>query len=360
MFNVETIGESARRHWIVIILVTVICVGAGAFSSYRANSGEQAARSYMAEAVIYVQDYGYASDDRAGAGYNYSLSEGYMVNDARRIVMGNDVAGKIREAYKDDDITVSSPLWRDTERNENIDTRFVFVDVSASDADTAKEAANAAAALAVEKIEATLPVESAEISEAAYLRPDSGYAAEPGTDAIVEDEGDAPVTSVAARSISFKTVFVYGFVGLVLSVAVFAAYDILTRRVRSARDVERLLDIPVVETVRASCDTVRLASSVSALMARNGFSSMCVVGASADDGADDLARKLASALPDCKIGSVSFSEDEDGVLEVREYDAVLVVLRRAASRGSAIDAMMWRLRIADVPVIGSAFLDVRR
>ncbi len=363
MFNVATIGESAKRHWLVIVVVTVLCVGLGAFSSYRSNSSEEAAKSYTAEAVLYVQDYGYGENEREGGSYNYSLSEGYMVSDARRVVVSNEVAGEIRRMYGDDNITVTSPRWRNTERNEDIDTRFVFVDVSAPSATVAKEAADKAAALAAEKIKETLPVQSISVSERAYLKSTSGeYAGDMGADELVSDDdrSSAEPVAVAARSVSLKTVFVYGFVGLVLSVAAFAAYDILTRRVRSSRDVERLLDVPVLETMRSADDAVRLASSVKAVMERNGFTSLAVAGATSADGADEIARSLADTLPDVSVSSVSFAEDSRGVTTVRESEAALVVLRRAASSGSAIDALMWRLRVADVPVVGAAFLDARR
>ncbi len=362
MFNVATIGESVKRHWLVIVVVTVLCVGVGAFSSYRSNSGEEAAKSYTAEAVLYVQDYGYGEDVREGGAYNYALSEGYMVSDARRVVVSNEVAGEVRRMYGSDIITVTSPRWRNTERNEDIDTRFVFVDVSAPSADVAKEAADKAAALAVEKIKETLPVESVTVSEKAYLKSVSGeYAGDMGADELVSDDdgGRAAPAVVAARSISFKTVFIYGFVGIVLSVAAFAAYDILTRRVRSPRDVERLLDVPVLETVRPSDGVVRLASSVKAVMEQNGFSSLAVVGATSADGADGLAQGLADILPDFAISSINFDADDEGVSKVRESQAALIVLKRAASKGSSIDAMMWRLRVADAPVVGAAFVSTR-
>lgn len=358
MFNVATISESVCRHWLVIVLVTVLGAALGAWSSYNSNSDRQVAKSYTAEAVLYLNSYGYADDDREGGSYNYTLSEGYATSDARRAILGNEVAGEVRRLFADEEVTISSPRWRNSEKNADIDTRFIYIDASASTAEAALEAADKAADLAVGYISETLPVESVTVSERAYLKSGGdSQAADLGADELVsaDDESSSSAVAVASRSISFKSVFVYAFVGLVLSIAVFAAYDILTRRLRSPRDVERLLDIPVLEAVRPTDSATRLASAVRAVMEQGGFAKLAVVGASAGDGALDVADGLSRALPGLEISAIALDADDDGITKIRENDAVLMVFSYAASSGQSVDDALWRVRVADIPVLGAAF-----
>ncbi len=362
VFNIITIAESIRRRWIAIAVVTAVCVGLGVFSAYGSSNKDQAAKRYTAEAVLYVQAYGYGDEMREGGAYNYSMNEGYMVADARKVVISNEVAGTVRRMYPDDNVTVSVPRWYIKDTKTEIDSRFIFINVSASNAGVAVEAADKAADLAVRYIGDTLPVESVSVSEQAYLRSgDGSHAGDLGVESLtsVEEEESEPTAMEIRQPLDLKKVFIYGFVGLVLSVAVFAAYDILSRRVRSPHDVERLLDIPVLETVRSENDIIWLSNDVRAIMEQNGFAKLAVVGATEEDGASAVAAKLSNMLLSLKIDSVVLDADTNGVSRVRESQAALIALKSSASKGSSIEKMLWRLKVADVPVVGSVFLAKR-
>ena len=92
-----------------------------------------------------------------------------------------------------------------------------------------------------------------------------------------------------------KKLVIFGFIGAFLSIFGFAAFDILTRRVRSEGDVERLLDLPVLATASSNEDMARLAKSIRVLMGRSELSSLVVAGASAADGAKNVERALVGA-----------------------------------------------------------------
>ncbi len=64
------------------------------------------------------------------------------------------------------------------------------------------------------------------------------------------------------------------------------------RRVRSANDAERLLDIPVIASLSATEKSPMLAEDVRVLMKRSGLSSLAVVGATEADGAGNVAAML--------------------------------------------------------------------
>ena len=208
--------------------------------------------------------------------------------------------------------------------------------------------------LAQQAIERTLPVESVTLAEPAAIKTGSAdRAANWGIDAL-PGEGSTPI--VAASGISMKKLVIFGFVGAFLSIFGFAAFDILTRRVRSEGDVERLLDLPVLATASSNEDMARLAKSIRVLMGRSELSSLVVAGASAADGAKNVERALVGADEVSVTGLVDLSGDVDAASRVLGADSVLLVIAENASSSKQLECALKQLRIAGVPVLGVVFV----
>ena len=214
-----------------------------------------------------------------------------MVTDSRRLVVSSEVAGAVRAKYGKE-VTITVPTWMNDEKKSEYSTRFLYIDVAANDEETALAACEMTVELARQAIERTLPVESVTLAEPVAIKTGSAdRAANWGIDALPGEES-TPI--VAASGISMKKLVIFGFIGAFLSIFGFAAFDILTRRVRSEGDVERLLDLPVLATASSNEDMARLAKSIRVLMGRSELSSLVVAGASAADGAKNVERALAA------------------------------------------------------------------
>lgn len=352
MFNFATICESVRRHWVVIAIVGVLSLTAGVASSFVKDDAQPAAVSYTAEASLYLTGYGYGEKD-AGE-YNYSYNESLAISDARRLVVSSEVAGKVREQYGSD-VQVTAPVWMNESKNTEISTRFIYIDVTAADPETAKAACQTAADLAQAAIEDTLPVEDVSLAEPVALTGSgSSKAADWGRDAFVTE--DVSSVEAVASGISMKKVVIFVFSGLALSILAFAAYDILSRRVRSSRDVERLLDLPVLASVSQDGDLDRLVQGVRVLMDRSELGSVAVAGASATDGAQRISKALADAGDVVVSGCIDLSGEADAAVRLLGSDTVLLVISEAASKGSELECALKQLRIAGVPVLGVVFV----
>lgn len=353
MFNLETIGESIRRHGLPIALITILLVALGAVSSFK--GGEASIEpQYTAEASLYVTGYEEAPDTQS---YNYQLSgsEDMLITDARRVVVSNEVAGEVRRQFGED-VVVSSPFWVNEKTNANFYTRFIFVDVTAPSSETALEAADFAAEKAAGIIESTLPVSEVSVASPAVLSSAQGEAADFGVDAFVSDEN--PIIAVAS-GISVKNLVIFGFVGLVGSIIVFAAYDILSRRVRSERDIERLLSVPTLATVKGEGDYAFLAEDVRVLLERNGLGSVAVAGCVKGDGASEVAEALTQQ--GLKVtGSAAAAVEPDAVGLLARAEGIVIVLGYAAARGRDLDRLSEALRIAGTPLVGSVFVPRKR
>ncbi len=352
MFNFATICESVRRHWVAITLIAVLSLCAGVASSFARDDAEPTAASYTAEATLYLTGYGY---DREDAGeYNYSLNESLMVTDARRLVVSNEVAGAVRAQYGED-VTVSAPVWMNEAKNSEYSTRFVYVDVTASDPETAQAACRTALDLTRAAIEQTLPVEKVEVvDDVALTSSGSSKAADWGKDSFVS--GEVSPIEAAASGISMKKVVIFLFCGIALSVLAFASYDILSRRVRSVRDVERLLDLPVLSSVSDASDMDRLAQGVKVLMDRSDMSSVAVAGASAADGAARVQEAVNRVEGISVTPAIDLSGEADAASRLMAADTVLLVISEGASKSGQLESALKQLRFAGVPVLGVAFI----
>lgn len=355
MFNVATICESIRRHWLPIAVVVAISLCAGIGSSFVKKGEVSIAPVYTAESSLYVTVYGYQDGVETKDSYNYSLSESMVITEMRRIIVGDAVAGEVRREFGED-VTVSSPYWIDEKTNNNLIERFVFIDVSASDPEVALEAARLASELTIEKATEVLPIGKVVLSDAPYLKSGSGdKAADWGSDDFVEIGGDDTVVA-GTSGINMKNVVIYVFVGVVLSVFGFAAYDILSRRIRSARDVERLIDVPVIAELKAGEEESYLAETVRVLSDRFSIKKLAVAGFCKADGADGIANVLTAADGLPQLVSVSLADCSGTVGEVADSDAVLLVVKYAAAKGSQIEKSLKLLKVADAPVLGAVFI----
>ena len=351
MFNFATICESVKRHWIVIAIVTVLALAAGVVSSLNSDDPDEAPTKHVAEASLYLTGYGY--DQKDSGEYNYSFSEGYMVTDSRRLVVSSEVAGAVRAKYGKD-VTITVPTWMNDEKKSEYSTRFLYIDVAANDEETALAACEMTVELARQAIERTLPVESVTLAEPVAVKTGSAdRAANWGIDALPGEES-TPI--VAASGISMKKLVIFGFIGAFLSIFGFAAFDILTRRVRSEGDVERLLDLPVLATASSNEDMARLAKSIRVLMGRSELSSLVVAGASAADGAKNVERALVGADEVSVTGLVDLSGDVDAASRVLGADSVLLVIAENASSSKQLECALKQLSIAGVPVLGVVFV----
>lgn len=357
MFNFSTFCQSVKRHLIPILVIMVLFLAAGAGMSYlkggsSSSTSTTSGTTYTAEAMLYVESYGYANEERQGSNYNYSLSESLAVNDVERLVTSADVAGELRSQYGED-ITIATPEWIDKRTNTAIGNRYVTIDVAASDPTTAKQVANEAAQKTIEKATGMIPLQSISLASEAALRTgtvSSTSSGDWGTGAVVS--GDDDTAAAATSGISAKKLVIFAGVGLVLAVVCFCAYDVLTRRVRSSSDVERLLDIPVIDVASTTGGFAGTAAAIHALMKRNGLNSVAVAGASLNDGAADVARVLG----DEAVVTVSFAEDANAVTKIMQADAVALVLADSASSGKQLEHSIKQLKIAGVPVLGCVFV----
>lgn len=348
MFNFATIMESVRRRWLIILVVTVVALAAGFGSAILKSSSQQESSgvtSYTAEAVIYFQV------NENDASMSASYANDFLLTDARRTVLNDSVAGEVRRTYGED-IQVTTPFWMDTQKDSRYTGHYVFVDVSAPSKEIALDAANMAADLAAGEMQRTLPINRAIIVDEAYITPSSlTAAADRGSEELTVPEDIV----IYSSSISKKSLFIFGFVGLFGSIFVCACYDILSRRVRSAKDIERMTDISVLATLRSAPDFARAASCVDVLMKRNDLNSVVVAGICEKDDAKTVGTRIAENMArDCRKAIVL--DDPDAASRLLQADSVLLVFAAGACSGEQLDAAMRTLRVANVPVLGAVFV----
>ncbi|MEG2934568.1 MAG: hypothetical protein RR842_13415 [Gordonibacter sp.] len=354
MFNFETIGESVKRHWIPIVIVTLLLVAVGVVPSFSKGGETVVEPAYTAEASFYIS--GYEKSPEVGT-YNYQLggAEDMLITDARRVIVSNEVAGEVRRQFGED-VTVSSPFWVNEKTNGNFYTRFIFVDASAPTPEIALQATDFAAEKASQIIRETLPVTEVTIVSPAALSSVQGKAADFGVDKPVSKEN--PLVAVAS-SVNIKNVIIYGFVGLVGSLVVFVAYDVLSRRVRSVRDIERLLAVPSLASVRTEDDYAFLAEDVKVLLERNDIASLVVAGCVKADGAVQVAHALEQRGLTV-TGSASAAVEPDAVQVLSQAEGVLIALGCATAKSRDLDRLSEALRIAGTPVVGAVFVPRKR
>lgn len=356
MVTFGTILESIKRHGVLIVVITLVCACIGAASSFVRGGTVEVATQYTAEFALYPVVYGYQDGVNNGdEHYNYSLNETYALNDVRRIALSEDVSGAVRQQYGTD-LAVSSPRWLQNETRSEYYSRYIFIDVTGTDADRVLAAAQAIADATVAKASEQVPLASISIAEAPALRGSTpNQAASWGTESFVDPTKVSAVVETAA-SINPRQVVIWALLGLFAAIVVFACYDILSRRVRSPRDVERLLEIPVIGVARPGQVPPQLIDGVDALLVRNDLKSFSVAGAVAGDGAEKLYDAFRDRLGD-KAACVTDLADREGALaKVMSTDCVLLVLRYAAAKSRDLSLALQQLRLAGVPVLGAVFI----
>ena len=351
MFNVGAVVESIRRHVVAIIVIFVLALGAGVASSY-VKTDDQAKeiseKAYTAEAVVY-----FTMEDMDTSLIDTQSDR--MLSDARRTVLNDNVAGQIRCTYGSE-VTVTSPWWLDEEKNARFYTNYVFVDVSAPTEEIALAAANDAAALAAQKMEETLPIKDAVVVDSAYLKAgDNTKVSDRGADKLENIESAVETSS----SLSVKSLIIFGFVGLFGAIFVFACVDILSRRIRCERDIERMLDLSVLACVKTDADYARAASALSVLLARNGVDSVAIAGACPADGAAAAAQSISESMTQ-SVTCVDDLSSPAALASVASCGAVALVFTEGAASGAQIDQALKAVRIADVPVAGAILISKKK
>lgn len=354
MVSIVAILESIKRHWVPIAVVTAVFLGVGVASSFVKDGSVEVAPTYTAETAIYINGYKESADLR----FNYDLDENLLVSDARRVVLSNEVAGEVRRQMGED-VVVSSPRWINPKNNADYPVRFIFVHATAPSADIALKAADLAAEKATAIMKDTLPVEKVEIQGNAVLTETEGKATDFGSDELMVN-ADAPVKELATK-INPKNVLVYTFVGLFVTVFIFALIDILTRRVRSYNDAERRFGASVLARVDTlDSDFSRAAAIVTILAEKSGYHSLAVVGATAEDAAAHVADNIVGHFGDVNVSSCSVSDESDSVRILSTVDAVLFVSVAGASKGRDIDETLRVVQLFGVPVVGTIFIESKK
>ncbi len=109
------------------------------------------------------------------------FNENTMMNDVRRIIVSKEVAAQIREEYGED-ITITTPDWKDTATKTSWTTRFCFIDVTAEDPDLALKVADEVANKVCDIAKETVPLSQVEVFDSAALKAtDNSNANEWGT-----------------------------------------------------------------------------------------------------------------------------------------------------------------------------------
>jgi capsular polysaccharide biosynthesis protein len=226
-------------------------------------------QSYTAEATILLSiDKGIDKATEEQRMYN-SIDETRALENARRIVLSDSVAGEVRRGLVDraPDLVITSPYIFDTELGQRTETTFVFVDATATDPQAAIDAADEVAAKATEVIVDNLDaVKSARVYEKAILKDGkSTVAANPGQELMGSAVlgGDTAASGGAIAGVDLKFTLLAIFVGLFGSAFCFCAYEILNRKIRTVHDVEALIGIPVIARLSALEQTQKQASEQS-------------------------------------------------------------------------------------------------
>lgn len=353
MITPKTIAESLKRHWIGIALVSIACVLAGSFllPLLRSEGGDVEDPVYTAEATLYVNGY----DSAEVEDFNYQFSDDKLISDSRRIVISNEVVSKVREKYGDN-VVISSPFWKDSESEDTLYTRFIFVDAAASTPEKAVEAADFAAALSLEEIKKYIPVTTAVQSGDAALKPvvsgeDSDSLNSSAADFGANTENDQELAGKKG-GISVKQIAISLILGFVGACCAFCAYDLLSRRMRSAGDVERMLDVPVLGTITKEKDCDYVSDALSVLKERFACATVYFVAFTASDFSmkSEVFSKMGSAC------EVDLSSDDCVISRMRKADALVLVVSEGKSNSKQIESGISKLGLADIPMLGAIFI----
>ncbi len=357
--------------------------------------------TYTAEATLYLTGAGSSEDTLA---YNYELDEHRELENARRIVVSDSVAGEVKRAFSEQDpgLTITAPFPYDQYKADRVSTNFVYIDATSSDLQVAIDAANQTAQMAVEKIADTIVnVEKVVVYEDAIIKSgDSSFAADPGTQPTGEsalDSGENPAVSGLAK-IDKKNLAIAFFVGLFGSAFIFCVYEILNRKIRTAHDAEVMVGVPVIASIsaadvfdqKASLAVTQLANDIQVLLPASEDKVISVVSIANPEASANLTQSLAASFERAKLAvsvvkatgataenlevmqkAVDAAKADDGfvlidagalandaqaTLGVAASTAVLLVTRQQEAGSAQIKKALRQLQIADKPLLGIALL----
>lgn len=401
--NTITLGDlwgTFKRRIVFILLITVFCAGLVVAQSLL-KSEKVLATSYTAEATLYLSGAGSSEDTLA---YNYELDESRELENARRIVISDSVAGEVKRHFNEQDpgLTITSPFPYDSYKADRVMTNFIYIDATSADPQVAIDAADRAAQLAVEKIADTIiKVEKVVIYEQAIIKSgDNSFAANPGIESTGEsalDSGETPSMSGLAK-IDKKNLAIAFFVGLFGSAFAFCVYEILNRKIRTAHDAEVMIGIPVIATLpitdifdqTASSTVTQLVNDIQVLLPADAHKVVSVVSIANPDVSAKMTQALFASFQRAKLPisiikaaepavvnlesmqkAVGSTENDDGfvlidsgalandaqaTLGVAAGTAVLLVTRQQEARSAQIKKALRQLQIADKPLLGIALL----
>jgi capsular polysaccharide biosynthesis protein len=402
--NTVTLGDlwgTIKRRIVPILLITLVCAGL-VVAQGLLKSEQVLTTTYTAEATLYVSGASYTGEALA---YNYELDEDRELENARRIVTSDTVAGSIRREFseRDPDLTISSPFPYDPAKADRVFTNFIYIDATSTDPDVALEAADATAELAAQQIAATLnKVQVVTVYEQAILKStDGSHAAEPSQeltgDAVLGSTSSSAASAFA--SIDKKNLAIALFVGLFGSAFVCCVYEILNRKIRTAHDAEALIGIPVIAKVSATdgldslgaeqelakltddiqvllpddaAKIISVASIANAQMTTEVTSALAasmvaaqlpatIVTAAGEQTPNLEALKAAVAAAAESGGFVlidagALSQGASATMAVAASSAVLLVTRQQEAASAQIKQAIRQLQIADTPMLGIALL----
>lgn len=348
MFDMETVWESVKRRWVFALVAAIICGALGAVLQVDSEEEAGSPQSYTAEAVLYVD--GYKESSHVGA-YNYQVSDSLLITDSRYVIMSNDVAGDVRRELGED-VTISSPSWIDSESEKAYSTRFIFIHASAPDENLALNAATLAAEKARSALLDLPTVASVVVVGDSVICANVDAAMDFGSSILTVDSADEPALQKSLTGIA-KYVLVFAMIGFLAVLVAFAGYDILSGRVRSPRDISRILEIPPLNLV-GNGSIVSMANNVNTLMNLDGFSKLVILSATDSDCPDILLEELRRhSVPVVCASSCS----RDGVMDdISLGDSILVASKHAASSRKDNDMLKGVLRFASKPIVGAVYI----
>ena len=348
MLDYTFVKEVVKRRWYVLVLVTVLFAVIGVLVSLPKDSSGPVVTRYSAEATVY-----YHEQDAVGT-VNSSDLQGYNLADVQRVVLSDSVAGTVREAFSDD-VTISSPYWKNVDTNANMNTRFIAVVATAASQDEATKAAQMAAELAVNAVNTKPSGITASIYEDAVPVPTgSSSATNFGTAAL----NVTPSVAVAS-GISWKRVVVIALLGLVVGFVVLIVGGLARRRLYTEHDVESVLGVPSLGSVSASHpsggDMTRIAATAARRAAQSNVDKLVLCGFSDADLPENVAGELCAQVG-CLSARVALLSPAADVSVLEEAQALVLMIRSGADSPTDIKRAAHALQLMDVPSIGAVMV----
>lgn len=349
MSSFVSVWESVKRHWVIVLVFTIACTILGLGSSFlNSNKSLSDGAGYSAEAAIYIS--GYESSDVNA--YNYQVSDGWLVGDARRIIVSDEVAGDVRRELGED-ISIESPFWISKDTQAELYTHFIFVKATADTEELAMQATNLAVQKAMPLMKQYLPVSSVDLYSEATLSAGEKGATDYGTDKLTPSEDSSELSTLSKKNI------VLGFAGgLLISILGVAIYDLSSRKFRSAHDIKRLIDVSVLGVWHDSSDDELLAESVDILMSNNDLGSVTVAGFVKEDKAQEISRALQDSKSFSKTVALAeaLSKRPEDLRTIAQHDCILLAVRASRAKHSDIIQAVERLRLVGAPILGAIFI----